>query len=137
MAVINQKGLADGVKFFRDDNRASDLERNWAAWVRWTRDNRPNGYHHMGMHWTEIYQVVPKELYLPGILRVAHYKLGPKNITCLRKERLPGGRLRWVLSYHWEGFCPACSKPSIARAPKLIRRQNNNNPEPMKLLRRK
>lgn len=119
--------VADGIKFYHTELDAIMLEKSWARTVQHYRYNEnmyPNGYHHMGMHWSQIYFVVRKELYKPGVLRVAHFKLGPKNITCLRKERLPSGKIRWVKSYHWEGYCPGCQKPSLSR------------PGPVKLIRR-
>jgi len=130
--VGNATPVADGIRFVHTEGEALKIEQAWARTVqqyRFNPDRYPNGYHHMGMHWSQIYFIVRKELYKPGILRVAHFKLGPKNIHCLRRERLPGGRIRWVLSYHWEGYCPGCQKPSLSRPgpAKLIRRNNNAN----------
>ena len=134
--------LVDGVEFFHSEEKATNLERAFAKFAAWVRDNPrqyTNGFHHMGLHWTEIYSVLPKTLYKIGVLRVAHRKLGPKNITCIRKERLPGGKIRWVKSYHWEGHCPGCQKPSLKtpEPAKLIRsnRMDNSSEEKVKLIR--
>ena len=120
--------IADGIRFIRSEQEAIRIEQGWARTIqhyRFNPEQYPDGYHHMGMHWSQIYFIMPTNLYKPGVLRVAHFKLGPKNIHCLRKERLPGGKIRWVLSYHWEGYCPGCQKPSLSRPGpvKLLRRQ--------------
>lgn len=126
----------DGIDFIHSEDKAAALERSWARFCEWVRDHpeqHPGGVHYQGMHWTEIYTVLPKTIYKPGVLRVAHFKLTTKNIKCIRKERLAGGRIRWVVSLHWEGHCPACQAPVLLkRGPaKLIRR-----PQPQKLIRR-
>ena len=125
--------VVDGIEFIHSEDKAGLIERNWVRQVNWYKNHPeqyPDGFHHQGMHWTDIYNVLPVGIYKPGVLRVAHFKLAPKHIKCLRKERLPNGRIRWVLSYHWEGHCPGCEKPTLAkrepvkliRRPKLIRR---------------
>ena len=105
---------------------AAKIERDFAKaaeYVRKTRTQFPHGFHHQGRHWTQIYEYIPRNQYKPHIIRVVHRKYGPKNIKCLRKESLRGGRVRWVLSIHWEGHCPGCVKPVlIRRHTKLIRR---------------
>jgi len=124
--------IYDGVDFIRSAEKAATMERNWARFTQWVQNHPgqyPDGYHHQGMHWSDIYSVLSANNYKTGVLRVAHFKLGPKHIKCLRKERLPGGIVRWVLSYHWEGHCPGCQPLALAKRPKLLLRANRTETE--------
>lgn len=89
----------------------------------------PDGRHNGGMHYSTMLTILPPHLYLPEVVKVTHFKIGPRNIYCLiryRSSRKYKGYYKrsFKLFNHHEGHCPGCipNRKLLKRPPKLNRR---------------